>query len=120
MFYRTNLYTALVDICSGNIYNRFIASLSICRAQFFAGLLIVFITWMILYIFKDMANDSVMSDKIANLFSLKSNNWLFVVSSLIMGIIGGLTSLSAFFFAKINSCLNTILFYLQRTDFLNL
>ena len=68
--------------------------------RFFAGLLIVFITWMILYIFKDMANDSVMSDKIANLFSLKSNNWLFVVSSLIMGIIGGLTSLSAFFLRK--------------------
>ncbi len=68
--------------------------------SFFAGLLMVFITWMILYIFKDMANDSVMSDKIANLFSLKSNNWLFVIASLIMGLIGGLTSLSAFFLRK--------------------
>ena len=68
--------------------------------SFFAGLLIVFVTWVLLYIFKDMANDSVMSDKMANLFSLKSNYWLFGIVSFVMGLIGGLTSLSAFFLRK--------------------
>jgi len=68
--------------------------------SFFAGLLIVFISWMFLYIFRDIANDSVMSAKIANLFSMKSNYLLFTIVAFVMGLIGGLTSLSAYFLRK--------------------
>ncbi len=68
--------------------------------SFFVGVLIVFVSWMILYLFKDMANDSVMSNKMANLFSVKSNIWLFIIASTLMGLVGGLTALSGYFFRK--------------------
>ncbi len=68
--------------------------------SFFGGLLIVFVAWMMLYLIQDMPNNSVMSNKMANLFSLKNNYGLFVLASLIMGLIAGLTSLSAFFLRK--------------------
>jgi len=55
---------------------------------------------MFLYIFRDIANDSVMSAKIANLFSMKSNYLLFTIVAFVMGLIGGLTSLSAYFLRK--------------------
>ena len=68
--------------------------------SFFGGLLTVFFTWMFLYIFKDMANNSIMSAKMATLFSIKSNYWLFGITSFVMGLIGGSTSLSAYFLRK--------------------
>lgn len=68
--------------------------------SFFSGAFIVFASWMILYLFKDMANDSVMSVKMANLFSVKSNTWLFIIASTLMGLVGGLTALSAYFLRK--------------------
>ncbi|HMU70748.1 MAG TPA: hypothetical protein PKC38_12080 [Chitinophagales bacterium] len=64
---------------------------------FFAGLLIVFISWMAAYIYKDLANDSIMSGKMANLFNFKNNYALFFIVAIAMGIIGGLTSTAAYF-----------------------
>ena len=58
---------------------------------FFVCWLVVFTTWVLLYIIKDIANDSVMSSKMANLFSMKSNYWLFGIVSAVMEILGGLT-----------------------------
>lgn len=63
-------------------------------SSFFAGFLIVFILWMLLYIIKNSANDSVMSNKIAALFSLPNGYILFIVASSVMAIIGGLTAVA--------------------------
>jgi len=64
---------------------------------FFAGLLIVFITWMAAYLIKDFANDSIMSGKMARLFNVKNSYTLFFIVAGVMGIIGGLTSTAAYF-----------------------
>lgn len=68
--------------------------------SFFYGLLIVFITWMLLYLIKDIPNDQVMSSKMANLFNFKNAYSLFIVISLIMGIVGGLASTAAYYIRK--------------------
>ncbi|MFN0275064.1 MAG: hypothetical protein ACKVPJ_04925 [Chitinophagales bacterium] len=70
------------------------------RKSFFSGFLIVFISWMVLYVFKDAANSSLLSEKMAALFSLPNNYVLFLVSSLLMGILGGLSSLAAYYIGK--------------------
>lgn len=62
--------------------------------SFCAGFLIVFITWMILYIIKNNANDSVLSNKMATLFNLPSGYILFFAASAVMAIIGGLTAVA--------------------------
>lgn len=67
---------------------------------FFVCWLVVFITWILLYIIKDIANDSVMSSKMANLFSMKSNYWLFGIVSAVMGILGGLTGVAGYYLSK--------------------
>lgn len=69
-------------------------------SSFFFGLIIVTITWLCLYLFKDSANAGIMSDKMATLFSMKSNYWLFAIVSLVMGILGGFTSMAAWFIKK--------------------
>jgi hypothetical protein len=68
--------------------------------SFFFGLIIVTITWLSLYLFKDYANTGIMSDKMAALFSMKSNYWLFAIVSLVMGILGGFTPMAAWFIKK--------------------
>lgn len=62
--------------------------------SFFIGFLIVFITWMAMYLFKDAANNSLLSKKMAALFSLPNNYLLFIVASLLMGILGGLSAVA--------------------------
>jgi len=52
---------------------------------------------MVAYIFKDLANDSIMSGKMANLFNFKNGYTLFFIVAIAMGIIGGLTSTAAYF-----------------------
>ncbi len=75
----------------------FIVNYQSAWRAFFAGLLIVFITWMVVYIVKDMANDSIMSGIMARLFNFKIIYALFLIVAAVMGIIGGLTSTAAYF-----------------------
>jgi len=68
--------------------------------SFLYGFITVVISWLSLYLFKDTANASIMSDKMATLFSVKSNYWLFGIASVVMGVLGGLTSMAAWFINK--------------------
>lgn len=70
------------------------------KTSFAIGFLIVFISWFILYIYKDNMNDSILSTKMATLFSLPNTVLLFLISSIVMGLIGGLSALSAHFLLK--------------------
>ncbi|MFI5171955.1 MAG: hypothetical protein ACHQFW_06165 [Chitinophagales bacterium] len=70
------------------------------RASFFGGLLIVLISWLSIFIINDIPNDSLMSTKMAHVFAFKNNYLFFAVTSLVMGIIGGMASSSAYFLRK--------------------
>lgn len=70
------------------------------KKSFFAGFVIVFLSWLCLYLLKDAANDSLLSKKISGLFSLPNQYVLFSISSLVMALLGGLSSLSAYFLRK--------------------
>ena len=78
----------------------YVAKLRSGGGAFFVCWLVVFTTWVLLYIIKDIANDSVMSSKMANLFSMKSNYWLFGIVSAVMGILGGLTGVAGYYLSK--------------------
>jgi hypothetical protein len=67
------------------------------RRCFFSALLVVFLCWMGLYLFFDAANNALLSNKIAALFSLPGNITLFTIASCIMGIIGGFASLAGYY-----------------------
>lgn len=99
LLFPSKLFTYLVDICTVT----FIISLAVRFStgwRSFYGLLIVFVTWMLLYLMKDIPNDQVMSSKMANLFNFKNAYSLFIVISLIMGIVGGLASTAAYYIRK--------------------
>ncbi|MBC8048026.1 MAG: hypothetical protein H7Y00_14610 [Fimbriimonadaceae bacterium] len=64
--------------------------------SFFAGFLIVFIAWLLMYLFKDAANNSILSTKMATVFSLPNNYLLFFIASLFMGIMGGLSAVAGY------------------------
>lgn len=66
------------------------------KAAFWTGMLIVFLSWLGIYFIKDAANDSLLSNKMAEVFSLPGHYALFIVVAILMGIIGGLSSLAGF------------------------
>lgn len=68
--------------------------------SFLFGLITVFVTWMLLYLIKDSANEGLLSQKMATLFTFKSSNWLFIIVSLVMGLIGGFTSVAGYLLRK--------------------
>ncbi len=78
----------------------FFARYQTAGKSFLYGFIIVTVSWLSLYLFKDAANASIMSDKMATLFSIKSNYWLFGIVSVVMGILGGLTAMAAWFINK--------------------
>ena len=99
MLFTANLITHLVDICCTYLIVRLFCKTTFRLENIFC-LLVVFTTWVLLYIIKDIANDSVMSSKMANLFSMKSNYWLFGIVSAVMGILGGLTGVAGYYLSK--------------------
>ncbi len=70
--------------------------------HFICGLLPVFGIWMYLYYRADKLNDSVLSTKIADLFSMPNHHVLFIVCSLIMGLIGGIAAVAGGSLRKTN------------------
>lgn len=62
--------------------------------HFFAGFIPVLIVWLILFYMADQSNDSILSNKIAAVFSMPNHHVLFFVASLIMGLIGGLAAVA--------------------------
>ncbi len=72
----------------------FIGNIDSPYQAFFTGFGIVFFTWFILYVLKDIPNNGLLSNKIADLFGVGSNIVLFILVSLVMGIVGGLCAVS--------------------------
>lgn len=68
--------------------------------SFFSGFLIVTISWLFLYIMHDIPNNSVMSNKMATVFSFPNNYLFFIAISIVMGIIAGMCSTSAYLLRK--------------------
>lgn len=62
--------------------------------HFLSGFLSVFIAWMILFYKADAPNKSILSDKIAALFSMPGHHLLFVVASVAVGLAGGLAAVT--------------------------
>ncbi len=60
--------------------------------SFLTGFLSTFLAWMILYCIADIPNYSILSEKMAALFSLPNHYILFLTASFIMGIMGGLSA----------------------------
>lgn len=68
--------------------------------SFVAAWFSVFVSWMALYFFADIPNNSILSSKMAVLFSLPNQYILFAVASLVMGLIGGCTAAAAYSLRK--------------------
>ena len=69
--------------------------------SFFAGFLGVALLWYAQALFIDIANESILSSRVAQLFSMNSSMLLILVTSLIGGICGGFGSLTGNQFVKI-------------------
>ena len=61
---------------------------------FFAGFLGVAILWFAQALFIDMANESILSERVAQLFSLNSSMMLILVTALVGGLCGGFGALT--------------------------
>lgn len=66
------------------------------KAAFWTGTLIVCLSWLSIYFIKDAANDSLLSNKMAEIFSLPGHYALFIAAAILMGVIGGLSSLAGY------------------------
>lgn len=63
---------------------------------FFSGFLGVFICWSLIALSRDIANEGILSVKIAQVFPLGGSQALLIfISALIGGIVGGLAALTA-------------------------
>ncbi len=62
-------------------------------SSFLWGFLGVFLAWFVIAVFLDTQNDSILSTRMAEMFSLPSGMIMVTLSSLIGGLIGGLGGL---------------------------
>ena len=70
-------------------------------STFLAGFIAIAGLWFIQIYFIDIANESILSTKVAAIFTLSSSLQLMLVSSLIGGICGGFAALTGKLFADI-------------------
>ena len=62
---------------------------------FFAGFLALFILWFVLAFWMDLANEGVLSVKIASILGLGASKWiLMIVTACIGGLVAGFAALS--------------------------
>jgi hypothetical protein len=62
--------------------------------SFLSGFLGIFLLWLVLTSWIDVSNNSILSHRIAQLFSLGSSLLLIIITSLIGAIIGGFAAMS--------------------------
>ena len=82
------LYFILVVFCSGCFFSSSIDPSKRLKA-FFAGFLALFILWFVLAFWMDLANEGVLSVKIASILPLDGSKWLLMI---VTAFIGGLSS----------------------------
>lgn len=64
--------------------------------SFITGFFIVWITWVVLYFIADIKNDSVLSSKMAGVFSMPNHVIFLILSAIIIAIPGGFCALTAY------------------------
>jgi hypothetical protein len=64
---------------------------------FLAGFFACGLVWLLMELYITMVNGSLMTDRMANLFSLPTGILLFVVSFIVAGLVGGLSALAGRF-----------------------
>ena len=62
--------------------------------SFFAGLLGVGLLWLVVAIYLDQQTQSILTEKVARLFPTKNAPLLFLLTSLLGGLVGGFASLT--------------------------
>jgi hypothetical protein len=62
--------------------------------SFFAGFLGIGLLWLGMSLYIDITTQSVLTEKVARLFPTKTTPLLFVITSLVGGLVGGLASLT--------------------------
>jgi hypothetical protein len=62
--------------------------------SFFAGLLGIALLWLVMALFIDFTTQSQLSDRVAGLFPTKTTPLLFLITSLVGGLVGGFASLT--------------------------
>ncbi len=63
---------------------------------FLSGVLIVSIAWILLYMWFDIQNAGLLSTRMAEVFGLSNKNLFLLISSLLMGIIGGFSACAGY------------------------
>jgi hypothetical protein len=77
----------------------FVSALLLGRSawhSFLSGFLGVAIIWFGQVLFIDIQNESLLSNKIAQLFNLSDGNFLILITVLLGGITGGLSAITAY------------------------
>lgn len=64
--------------------------------SFLTGFFAAGLSWLVIYWWQDRLNESILSTRMAELFSLSGPTALFLVLSLLAAIIGGLAALSGY------------------------
>jgi hypothetical protein len=62
--------------------------------SFLSGFIGIFLLWLVLTTWIDISNNSILSTRIAQLFSLGSSFILIIITSLVGAIIGGFAAMS--------------------------
>ena len=63
---------------------------------FWSGFMAVFIVWVVLALFKSVPNNHVLASRVAVLFHLPGWTILLILTAMIGGLVGGMSSLSGF------------------------
>ncbi|MBS1782967.1 MAG: hypothetical protein JSS78_07860 [Bacteroidetes bacterium] len=59
---------------------------------FWVGFLGIFVFWLSLAVFRDLANNHILSNRMAQLFHLPFSAFFLVVSAIVGGLVGGISA----------------------------
>src|SRR6187399_3684408 len=105
-FFNSVLLTALLSFIAGIYISywwffaviAFLVALLIHQRgfkAFFSGFLALFVLWLVLAFWMDLANEGVLSVKIASILQLGESKWmLMIITAFISGLVAGFAALS--------------------------
>jgi len=68
--------------------------------SFWSGFSAVFIVWTVLALFKSIPNEHILAKRVAAMFQLPNWIFIFLITALIGGLIGGMSALSGVLLKK--------------------